>query len=211
LGSIVFIRNEILSKHFLQNVCYQCIKTFKLILMKKISNLTRIFSLLLIAALAFSCSKDDEGGLDENSDGSFSVSITGSESFSFSGIAVYEEIIVNDGTPENSGTNLVMTFTNESGSAMSFSIIKASPDGFGEGTYSFLEDPDDNEVFILVTLYSEVSESTYIISSGSITIDNRTDNFIQGSLDIELTDFSENNVRVTGEFSAKDANIFLWG
>lgn len=176
--------------------------------MKRLLALSRLSALLILFMLAYSCSKDDDPENDGLVEGSFEINISGDENLTLTGEAFFEQLIINGGTPESSGTTLSLIFTEESENALALSMVKAATNGFGEGTYTFIEDPEDDQLFFSVTFYSESSESTYFITSGTVDFDRVNERTIEGSLDIEMQNFMEGNINVSGTFKARDLYLF---
>lgn len=176
--------------------------------MKSLLVLSRLSALLILIVFAYSCSKDDDPDKDGLVEGSFELTITGDENFTLTGEAFFEQLIIDGGTPDSRGTSFSLIFSEESDYSMALSMIKADTNGFGEGNYSFIEDPEDNQLFLSVTLYSATSETTYFITSGSVSFDRVTDRIVEGSLNIEMQNFADGNITVTGTFKARDLYLF---
>lgn len=164
-------------------------------------------SLFILITTAVSCSKEDDPGLDD-SVGTFDLTISGDEDFKFSGEAFFEELIINGGTPQDRGTTLSIIFADDFGTSVAISMIQAEITGFDEGTYSFIEEPASNQVFLAVSLYSAETGTTYLISSGSVKFDRVNEKLIEGSLNVQLQNLSGGNVRVSGSFKARDLLFF---
>ena len=161
------------------------------------------FSLFLL--LTYSCSEKEDNSPENVVDGTFKVSISGDESRSLSGEASFVQVIVNSGGPDGSGTNLVLSLYGEDDEedAIVITLTKRETKLFSTGTYSYKEDPDDNEVFLSVGMFSQLSQTTYIITSGNVKINKVNNNQLEGSLDVSLTNFNEKNISISGNFKAQ--------
>lgn len=158
----------------------------------------------MLIAFTTSCKKDDDPGIDDNSDGTFEITVNGDESFSFQGMASFNQVIFDGGTPDSKSSSLSMVCTtDDNGSGLTVIMSKIQTDGFGKGTYTFIEDPEDNEVFLSVSLYSSFTETSYFINAGTITFSNVSEKKLEGTFSIEMTSFTGETVSVTGEFSAR--------
>jgi hypothetical protein len=172
--------------------------------MKKAFTLLRFSSLLFLILLVSSCNKDDDPGIDDNFEGSFEVTISGEESFTLTGLASYNEVVVDGGTPDSRGSFLTMVCSHEENDDMlTVYMVKLQPNGFGDGTYSFVEDPEDDQIALSVTFYSSATQTTYIITSGTVNFSDITEQKLEGTLNVELTNFSGGTITISGEFKAR--------
>jgi hypothetical protein len=176
--------------------------------MKISLSISRFLALLILLSFAFACSKDeDDPGLDENFQGSFEFSISGDDSFTLAGEAFFDQVIINGGTAGAQGTSLSIIFTQDDENSVVLSLVKANTDGFGEGTYSFIEDPEDDQVFFSVAFYSETSQTSYFITSGSVSFNSVKENLIEGNINVTMTNFMENNISLAGTFKARGLSL----
>ncbi len=66
---------------------------------------------------------------------------------------------------------------------MIISMIQAETELFSEGTYSFNEDPGQNETYMIISFYSESTSERFVIFSGTVTPDQTTRNRVKGNFD----------------------------
>ncbi|MBE0655094.1 MAG: hypothetical protein IH594_14930, partial [Bacteroidales bacterium] len=160
------------------------------------------FSFFLL--LTYSCSEKEDNSPEDLVDGTFTVSISGEESRSLSGEASFVHVLVNSGVPDGSGTSLALSLYggDDSEDAIVITLTKREAKLFSAGTYSYKEDPADNEVFLSVGMFSQLSQGTYIITSGNVKINKVSNNQLEGSLDVSLTNFNEKNISISGSFKA---------
>jgi hypothetical protein len=170
--------------------------------------LLRFTSLIILISLVASCSKENDPGLEDNGTGSFNLTISGDEEYTFIGEAFFEQLILDGGSPDDRGTTLSLIGTNNSENSFAISMMQAGIRGFGEGTYTYIEEPENNQVFLGVSIYSANSGTTYFITSGSVKFDRVTDKIIEGSLEIEMQNFNEGKISVSGSFKARDLLFF---
>lgn len=176
--------------------------------MNKLFFFLRLSSLIVLIALATSCKKDNDPGINGNIEGSFEITINGDESYSFQGIASFNQVIFDGGTPASRSSSLSMLCLNDdTDDALTVILSKENLDGFGNGTYTFIEDPEDDEIFLSVTLWSSGSETNYYISAGTVTFSSINDNRLEGSLNVEMISFSGETITVTGEFNARHIGV----
>jgi hypothetical protein len=82
-------------------------------------------------------------------------------------------------------------------------LIKLETASFSEGTYQFIEDPSDNDVGLLITMYHAGSVTAYFATSAQVKISSMKDTMIEGSYAMDMINGLENSVSVSGTFKAR--------
>jgi len=168
--------------------------------------LLRLSGLFVFIFLFASCSKDEDG-LFTASDASFEITVTGDESMNLNGEASFVQVVVNSDDSESSGTALTITLggdvnNNSTAHSMIISMIQPETELFSEGTYNFNADPNPEEVYLSLTFYSEATSSSYISTSGTVSLDKVNRNRVKGNLNAQFEGPEDNKITISGNFDA---------
>ncbi|MBN2698730.1 MAG: hypothetical protein JXR52_07885 [Bacteroidales bacterium] len=180
--------------------------------MKKLSLLQNGFTLFLLPlAILSSCSEEDpEQPQDKDSDGTFEISITGNETYSWTGEATFLYTIDRSDDSESNGTYLGITLSDDDENVVQIYMAKQETDGFSTGKYEYISEPDDDDIDLVVSVTSTSSGTIYYISSGHVTLSSFGSGVIEGVIDVNLSDFfTEKSVNVSGDFKASGLKIYL--
>ena len=169
--------------------------------MKSTTFLKRVLSLIIPLLILSACTKDDP--LMNDTEGTYSLEVTGDVSESWDGSAIFLQATQNTGDSGQDGTVLTITLSKDEDNAVIIQLIKMETKTFGKGTYQFIEDPQEDDVAMFVTMSLLGSSSAYISISGSVEITGSSDTMIEGKFDVDLTNFTESNVTVSGTFKAR--------
>ena len=169
--------------------------------MKSLHLIKRVSSLFVLLLVVSACSKEDP--LLDDIDGSYSLDISGDVTESWEGDANYLQIIKSTGTDEEKGTILTITLTQDDENSVVIQLIKLETASFSEGTYQFIEDPSDNDVGLLITMYHAGSVIAYFPTSGQVQLSKIKDTMVEGSFSVDMINGLENSVSVSGTFKAR--------
>lgn len=189
--------------------------------MRSNSRYTRLFTLVLAAAVALLFTACDSGGDDDDGGGgiapdvgSSSVNVTGGDGTNFSGSGVFATSA--DLDPESGEGTSIVLFRVSEGDTLVVAIGREADGVPAEGTYAFFDgtnaEPSPDE-FIAI-FYRGTANTTFLAVSegGSLTIDASSDSRVEGTFaftgqGFNFRDFTQEPVSVTadGSFTAARA------
>jgi hypothetical protein len=170
----------------------------------------KILQLLTLFAFLFliSCSQNDEVDPEDDliGSGSFEVTLSGAESRTIKGEAYFvQSILTTKSEPENGSVlGISLTSNDEEEEIITLTVGKAGDlDGVNTGTYTIdLESEDDTEI-VNLGAFLEGSLTTYLGTSGKITIKKVEKNRVEGSVSAVLDNMNGKVLNISGEFTAE--------
>jgi hypothetical protein len=159
--------------------------------------------LFLFFLIFTACPEQDDMPPEDETNGSFSFSITGDENFTLAGEAGFMHVMLASGDMEASATSLSITLTDPEGdNSVVVTLTKKGAKLFQQGTYLFNEEPGDDDIILSMAFFSNATSTTYVMMEGNLKLSNVKNNLLEGSIAAELTNFDGKNVLIGGNFKA---------
>lgn len=159
---------------------------------------------VLIFISLFSCSTNDDVLPDDESFGVFDVSIAGDLTKTMKGDAAFVHGILTSKSLEENGSVLSVLLTNDEDSDEIITILLGqigNLNGVKSGTYKVDLEPEDGDLVVSASAFL-AGNNLYLNTSGEVKITSITNSKANGSLNIVLTDLSENSISISGTFEA---------
>lgn len=170
--------------------------------MKKLHLLVPILFLSMLA-----CTKQaDVTPFDDDLEGSFEFSISGSESRGLTGTSSFVQAILTSESDDENGSSLAINFYSEGEDTEVITVLINQPgdlDGINAGTYTVNLDQDEEHPLVNVGAFLETSISPFLGVSGNVKISKSMDQSVVGSISVSMDNQNGDIITMSGEFTAR--------